>query len=453
MSDEAALLSAIRANPEEDTPRLLYADWLEEQGGESNEARAEYIRLEIQFAIDFPERQWSKEKEDARKRARQLFAKYYREWFPELFGKKNILRGARAGWHDMDRGFLYKLQCDYSKILKVGERLTQHAPITEFQLLDVTTSGLEEFMRVPWTRRLRKVGLGSEWGSIEPNYESLADGTHFAELRDLAICDGWLDTASAKRIATAKLFPKLERFYFGSYSTDEAPAALFSGKTFTGLRNLDLSGGGSSPSDSPMPGLKQICESRTLKSLKSFNMGWRPTKGLAEMLTKSTFWRGLEELDLLRNNLNNDDLATFLNTPSKLRILKLNDNKITAKGAKMLAEHPAFAKLTTLDLSSNKIGDTGFAAVVKSPNARNLRKLEVSDCGFGLAGITALAESPYMANLRELWMSSNDIDLKGAKLLAESPHLANIEFLYLGSGLTPTAKKALKAKFGNRVSL
>jgi hypothetical protein len=395
----------------------------------------------------------SPEQKEKQKRERALFWKHYREWFPELFGKKSFLRGARAGYYDMSRGFLYKLQCDASVILRVGERLTRVAPVTEFQMLDTTTDILEELVRAPWTRGLQKIGLGGGWGSIEPNYECLTEGENFVELRDLAMTSGWLDRAGAKRIASAKLFPKLENLYFGPYSDDDAPAALFGGKTFTGLRSLDLSGGGRAISGHPMPGLKQICESRALNSLKSFDMGWRPTKGLAEVLTKSTFWRGLEELDLLRNNLNNDDLAAFLKAPpSKLRRLDLDDNKITAKGAKLLAEHPALAKLTELNLSRNKIGDTGFAALVKSPHARNLQKLSVSSCGFGLAGVTALAESPSVANLRELSIYSNTLDLACARLLAESPHLANLEYLSV-SGMTATAKKLLKARFGAHVSL
>src|SRR5947208_2588940 len=49
MSDEAALLAAIRANPDEDTPRLVYADWLDEN---EQAPRAEFIRLQIQLASD-----------------------------------------------------------------------------------------------------------------------------------------------------------------------------------------------------------------------------------------------------------------------------------------------------------------------------------------------------------------------------------------------------------------
>ncbi|MBP3954535.1 TIGR02996 domain-containing protein [Gemmata sp. G18] len=40
------LLAAIIATPDEDTPRLMYADWLQENG---NDARAEFIRLHIEW--------------------------------------------------------------------------------------------------------------------------------------------------------------------------------------------------------------------------------------------------------------------------------------------------------------------------------------------------------------------------------------------------------------------
>ena len=41
--EQRALWSAIRANPDDDTPRLVYADWLQEHG---DEARAEFIRVQ-----------------------------------------------------------------------------------------------------------------------------------------------------------------------------------------------------------------------------------------------------------------------------------------------------------------------------------------------------------------------------------------------------------------------
>src|SRR5437870_4931167 len=68
MSDQAALLAAICAHPDDDTLRLVYADWLDENlpdampspaAGPS--ARAEYIRVQCRLARqplddpDYPE--------------------------------------------------------------------------------------------------------------------------------------------------------------------------------------------------------------------------------------------------------------------------------------------------------------------------------------------------------------------------------------------------------------
>lgn len=44
-ADEAAFLAEIHADPYDDTARLIYADWLEEQG----DARSEFVRLECEL--------------------------------------------------------------------------------------------------------------------------------------------------------------------------------------------------------------------------------------------------------------------------------------------------------------------------------------------------------------------------------------------------------------------
>jgi uncharacterized protein (TIGR02996 family) len=42
-----ALLEACKDAPDEDAPRLVLADWLEEHGGEADRARAAFIRLQL----------------------------------------------------------------------------------------------------------------------------------------------------------------------------------------------------------------------------------------------------------------------------------------------------------------------------------------------------------------------------------------------------------------------
>lgn len=46
-ADRRALMAAVRAHPDDDTPRLVCADWFEDQGGESNAARAAFIRTQV----------------------------------------------------------------------------------------------------------------------------------------------------------------------------------------------------------------------------------------------------------------------------------------------------------------------------------------------------------------------------------------------------------------------
>ena len=50
MNPEPAFLQAIREAPNDDAPRLIYADWLEEQGGAARKARADFIRAQCRLA-------------------------------------------------------------------------------------------------------------------------------------------------------------------------------------------------------------------------------------------------------------------------------------------------------------------------------------------------------------------------------------------------------------------
>src|SRR4051794_22325861 len=67
--NEDAFLQAIRQTPDDDTTRLVYADWLDEQGDEASRARAAFIRVDRELAA-LPAR--SIRRAALRKRRRQL---------------------------------------------------------------------------------------------------------------------------------------------------------------------------------------------------------------------------------------------------------------------------------------------------------------------------------------------------------------------------------------------
>ena len=66
MSDATALIAAIRAAPKDDAPRLIYADWLDENG---RPGRAEFIRVQCALA--------RKKSPSLRQRETELLAAHY----------------------------------------------------------------------------------------------------------------------------------------------------------------------------------------------------------------------------------------------------------------------------------------------------------------------------------------------------------------------------------------
>ena len=81
MTDRMALLQSVLANPDDDIPRLVYADWLEEFGSDADVARAHFIRAEIE-AVGLPAN--SPERIEAESIAAKLFNKHGTTWNAEL---------------------------------------------------------------------------------------------------------------------------------------------------------------------------------------------------------------------------------------------------------------------------------------------------------------------------------------------------------------------------------
>src|ERR1700732_3169589 len=99
MSDEAALLAAIRENPAEDTPRLVYADWLQEHDGGD---RATFIRLQCEAARLSAA---SKEARTKTKQAEALLKAHKVDWFGPLWKQFHSAKVKVSGLV-IDRGFV-----------------------------------------------------------------------------------------------------------------------------------------------------------------------------------------------------------------------------------------------------------------------------------------------------------------------------------------------------------
>src|SRR5436309_13148001 len=98
MTDRDALLAAVLADPEDDLPRLVFADWLEETGHPANAARAAFVRAQV-AAERLPPA--SAERAGLEARAAELFGAYGAGWnrqLPEWVSWQDTEVGYRRGF-------------------------------------------------------------------------------------------------------------------------------------------------------------------------------------------------------------------------------------------------------------------------------------------------------------------------------------------------------------------
>lgn len=92
MSTQDALLADILAKPDDDLPRLVYADWLDENGTDAERVRSEFVRVQVELARRDREGLAGQRCDQLRKREWELFNDNCDRWF-----KNPPLR--HVSWH------------------------------------------------------------------------------------------------------------------------------------------------------------------------------------------------------------------------------------------------------------------------------------------------------------------------------------------------------------------
>src|SRR5262249_13419668 len=154
---------AIREEPDDDAPRLIYADWLEEHAtSESDRVRAEYVRLECEHArIDADSGRGAYvRREQIQKRSHEIEEEYKEAGSAGLTGRKGPLRGRDCFLH-FGRGFPDKAFAPADRLIAEGEALFRLAPITALDAEDVTGDNLGRLLECPWLARVRSLTLTS----------------------------------------------------------------------------------------------------------------------------------------------------------------------------------------------------------------------------------------------------------------------------------------------------
>jgi uncharacterized protein (TIGR02996 family) len=241
-AQDQAFLRAILAEPDDDTPRLVYADWLDEHGqGE----RAEFIRLQIERArrpIEDPAHATPTARESA------LLDAHREDW------QQSLPEQLRRWPHHVEfqRGFPWLAHAEIESFLTWDDSIWQAAPLTALRLGDMVAAngeyreaGVKRRMMLalankPQLTHLRSLDFGESSLLIE-DVQLLLTSPYLTRLRYLSLTDiGHGDELVPLVIGTAAL-PALTGVNLEANQIgDEAVATLAASPFLQRLTNLCL---------------------------------------------------------------------------------------------------------------------------------------------------------------------------------------------------------------------
>lgn len=122
-----SLLAAILANPDEDTPRLMYADELQSTGDFLDRALGEYIKLSIELANHKKPGLPNTTLREAYRKGIDLRDKATQLWDNGVIGHPNLryLWSSVSNWREY-RGFICSITCTASQFLSISDKLIWH---------------------------------------------------------------------------------------------------------------------------------------------------------------------------------------------------------------------------------------------------------------------------------------------------------------------------------------
>ncbi len=140
-------LATILDDPAADGPRLVFADWLEEQG----DPRSEFIRVQVelsQLPANDPQRERLADRETA------LLNRHGVDW------RQDVPEWARHGC-DFVRGLIEHVHLWSPWQARFGPILSQLAPVRKLTM-QFAVEGLDEFAAGPWVRHLTDLAFLDE---------------------------------------------------------------------------------------------------------------------------------------------------------------------------------------------------------------------------------------------------------------------------------------------------
>jgi uncharacterized protein (TIGR02996 family) len=302
MNHDDALLHAVLASPDDDTPRLVYADWLEERG----DPRAEFIRVQCALAKLAVE---DGRRADLEARERVLLAQHEQEWAAPL-------HEAALEWR-FRRGFIEYLDIHGQTFVDRAASIVRVAPgcrvrfreacycvsalaaceyiggLTgaDFESNRLQSNHVALIATSPHVHRLTKLGLFSNDCDITA-MQALASSPFLGNLRELDLRAGGVGDAGVEALASSSRRSSLTLLDLNG-TNNVSPLGV---RALSRIQLTVLRLHGNPIGDSGARALAGSIHMRVLRELQLGNCGISDAGGRA--LAESPYLRHLTMLDL-----------------------------------------------------------------------------------------------------------------------------------------------------------
>lgn len=483
MREADALLQTVTMHAGDDTPRLVYADWLDEHAPDripspaaGPSARAEFIRVQCRLARgavaepDYPE---------LLEREIDL-ADWLNTHNPDRFPAPALIEAGEWGAYRRGFGEIVEFEEDWEddpaasadKIAMALEEAFAEGPGRTLRLedamaeevallsrrpifgdlhglyLDFLGDGVEDqAVRAIATSRyatgLKRLFIDFSVGKV--GYEALAASPYLGNMEALALDYPPVSAAMVRTLGRAKWFRNL-RYLQLCLDDGDVLRALADLPLMPRLVSLTLRGS----ADAGAPALRRFAASAAFPRLAYLDAtDSRLTADQLGILARGPW--PLRHLRLGRNQIRRAGCEAIAGAAfaRSLRVLDLRGAEITTGGAQTLAAADSLAGLRHLDLAENPIGPGGLATIAASPFLRGLRALDLSQLNSSRAPITSRDVAGFLAalempGLRHLHLNSLPVGIRGAKLIATRPLFHQLTRLALsGCAVAEAGTKAL----------
>jgi uncharacterized protein (TIGR02996 family) len=450
MNDGQALLKAVLDEPDDDLPRLAFADWCDERG---DDARAEFIRVQIE-RCRLPT--WDERQSALAARERRLLTRHGLSWVPDVDGPA----------YGFTRGFAQSVAASFGALKKVAHPLEAIQPISEVMAWRTATreegtlAWLAECPLWGGVHTLRASASPDAPGRLA-DFVRLCGGEHLTRLRRLCLGD-LLVPESADELRGLLALPSLrglERLEAGwvrlpyaglaslagaltalravSFRTADRPGPETMARIFTdaglrgwrlwvaqhdwgealrdhmtenfnrgGVRSLHVGHGGMLAALLDMPSWGEL-QALTL------TLSGRQPEDWEGRLARHPGFAGLRSLRVeMPDSMQGPRLGLFTTASPALEELTVRCQPWHAFNVGMgplyaLRSPDRFPRLYTLDISLGDISSDELVGILASPGAAKLRRLRLNSSGLRREAVEAIARAA-LPSLNEVVVQSED---------------------------------------------